>query len=377
MKSLLHIACFAALNSLFMLTTALAVSPPQSGGESLLDEVDLTWSATLQPRASFGMDEIDDSTSERLGFGVRRARFSLNANFNDSYGLFYDVDLAGAGLTTISLFGYVKPTDGLTLRFGYLPGAQPQAYIPTPMTRIDLLERAAIADMWARGTIGAAARDFGLDATLTSGNLDASLFVHTGDGAFLPQRGNFSRSVSTLSATGGAARTDMAVSTSLRLRDAGVEGLQVGGYASFNSAGNPNTAVQDVGRSYVAWSGHAYYGAAPGSQAVRLKLDVIGVAYEEIAGEDGVLVAAQNTLGFAALGALRLMTGMELLARVEQYAPDNGGGDITFLAAGLSFSPSARRGLPFQRERITLVYSSALPDGRSAHLLELQGQLSF
>ena len=377
MKLLLHFACFAALNSLFMLTSALGMPQPQSGGESLLDEIDLTWSATVQPRASYGLDEVDDETSERLGFGLRRARLSLDAEFGDTYGLFYDVDLAGAGLTTISLFGYVKPQDGLLIRFGYLPGAQPQAYIPTPMTRLDLLERAAIAELWARGTIGAAARDFGVDATLTSGKLDASLFVHTGDGSFGPLRGNFSRSVSTLSATGGVARTDLAVSSSLRLRDAGLDGLQVGAYASYNSSANPNTAVQNIGRAYMSWSGHAYYGAVPGSQALRLKLDVIGVSYEEISSQGNPVVAAQNTLGVSALAALRLIDGMELLARVENYMPDNGGSDVTFVAAGLSFSPSARRGLPYQRERITLAYSSALPDGRSAHLVEVQGQVSF
>ena len=378
MPKICGLMLFALLNSLFVFTSASGAPMPPDSLEQPDDAVDLTWSATFQPRVGFGIDEADSGDrTERFGFGVRRARLRLNADFNDQFGTFFDVDLSGGNLSVASLFGYYKPSGEWRLRAGYVPGAQPAAYAPTSHTELDLMERAAIAELWGGNTIGSNGRDFGVDATWTEGDLSASLFLHGGDGNFSRLRGNFRQTVSSQSATRGVDRTAAAISSTLLWRNALTEGLELGGFASYNGSGNPNTAVQDIGRSYVSWEGHAYYGAKPGSQAVRFKLDVIGVQYEEVTGTTGQVIAAQNTLGVSLLGAVRIIAGMELAARLENYQPDDGGGDVTFFGAGLIYSISARRGRAFSRQRLSLVYTNALPDGSRADLIELQGQWVF
>lgn len=378
MSKVCGLALFAALNSLFLFVPASAVPVPPDSSESFTDAVDLTWSATFQPRVGFGIDEADSGDrTERFGFGVRRARLRLNADFSDQFGTFFDVDLSSGSLSVASLFGYYKPSGEWSFRAGYIPGAQPMAYSLTSHRELDLMERAAIAELWGRNTIGSNGRDFGVDATWVEGDVCASLFLHGGDGNFNRLRGNFRQSVSSHSATRGVDRTAAAISSNLLWRNAFVDGLELGAFASYNGSENPNTEVQDIGRSFVSYEGHVYYGAKPGSRPVRLKLDVIGVQYEEVTGTTGNVIAAQNTLGVSVMGAVRIIDGLEMVTRLENYMPDDGSADVTFFGAGLVFSLSARRGLAFRRQRLTLAYTSALPDGSRADLIELQGQWVF
>ena len=92
------------------------------------------------------------------------------------------------------------------------------------------------------------------------------------------------------------------------------------------------------------------------------------------------LPAPSATAGSAdsgpALGAVRVLGAGEVFVRGEQYTSSR----VTdrYLTAGLSYSPSAALGGPYQRARLTLAYQlrdgDAVPD---AHLVILQGQIAF
>ena len=158
-------------------------------------------------------------------------------------------------------------------------------------------------------------------------------------------------------------------------------GLEVGGFAGISGAENPLTArdAGSLGRSYVTYAAHLYWGAAPGSQPVRVKADVIGVRYAAPSG-DG---EATSTLGLSLLGAARAGRGAEVFGRVESYRHDDAfptPDDLPYWTVGASLSPSALRGGPYPRERFTLAYSTTrpdLPDAGRRHLVILQGPRLF
>ncbi len=335
----------------------------------------LQFGGALQPRVSYGV--AADGEEERAGFGVRRARFRAIAYFGSTYGARYDVDLASGRLASIDLYAFYEPTPSLRFRAGYLPGAQPRAYVFTFMTRIDAVDRPAIADTWVASTIGARGRDFGLSARYSAGGATAELFLHNGGGSFDRAEGDFRETV--LGFQDGPTFRDLAASAYVNLAPAATPGLEVGGFVGYNGSRNPNTAPEgtDLGRRYVSYSGHLYWGADPGSQPVRFKADVIGIRFESIQRE-GVRRDAQHTVGGSALGAARVLGHGEFFARYERLyaALDDFEGD--YVTAGLSYSPSARRGLPYGRERVTLAYTNALPEeGRTVHLVVLQLQFAF
>lgn len=362
---------------LFLFTaTAHAQEEPPSVGMSI-DGVGLRIGGTFQPRLSFGFESGGDDNLQRLGFGLRRARLRMTATFGRGFSAYYDLDAGGGRLSSVQLHGQYKPNPVWRFRFGYVGGAQPRAYTPTSHTRIDAIERAAISERWARGTIGSSGRDFGVEAQYEAGGATIALYLHNGDGSFDRARSNFRESVSGLSATRGTERTALAVSGAASYEPAGIPGLEIGAYGSYNPSQNPNTALGDSeqGREYVSYAGHLYWGAAPGSQPLRLKADVIGIVYEE-----GATMDVQHSLGYAALAAARVFGHGEVFVRGERYYTflDEGDAD-SFVTAGLSYSLSARRGLPYRQERLTLAYANGLPanDGADQHLIVLQLQFVF
>jgi hypothetical protein len=255
--------------------------------------------------------------------------------------------------------------------------AQPRSFVMTSMFQIDGTDRPAIAERWGRGTIGSDGRDFGVDARLISGPLEAVLFVHNGDGSWSRARGNYRESVSGRNATGSVERTSIAFTGALTLRPDFLPGLEVGGFGGFNPTDNPNTASDEQGRAYFTFGGHAYYGANPGSKRIRLKADLVSLTYESLPG-----VQVQNSLGISLFGAVGLTPESELFARVESLDPDSRStaDPDGYFAAGLSFSPSARRGQSYQRERVTVEYGrfkGGQLNAESENLLIVQLQLSF
>lgn len=332
-------------------------------------------SGGVQLRATAG--NSGSLEQDRLGFGIRRARLKFNAQLSKGPGAFVQVDGAGGELSVLDFFVFYDLSPGLRIRAGRLISAQPRAFIRTGMNQIDGVDRPAVAESWGRATLGGDGRDFGVDARFRRGAIEAILFVHNGDGSWDRQRGNYRESLSGGTATGGMDRTRLAVSGALTVSPAAVSGLELGIFGGFNPVEGPNTAVGGIGRTYATFGGHAYFGASPGSQRIRLKADVVGITFEALPGGE-----TQQSLGISLFGALGMSRHAEVYVRTEALEADLNGSDDAdgFFSAGLSFSPSARRGGAYHAERITLDYGRFKGGqllAEAENLLTLQLQLAF
>ncbi|MEL6769995.1 MAG: hypothetical protein AAFP18_02890 [Bacteroidota bacterium] len=352
--------------------------------ETTAGDIRLRLSGTFQPRFSAGFtsetaDGAGDDT-QRIGFGIRRARFRATARFAQ-FGVHYDVDFGSGNLDSVDLYGSWFAAERWRFRLGYLAGPQPRAYIFTSHTRIDAIERAAIAERWSRGTIGSRGRVFGLESRYQTDEVTVELLVHNGEGSFSRDRNNFRESPSGSSVTSDSTLTPLAVSAFAAYEPAKLPGFEVGGYVGYNGSRNPNTALDDdmPGRDYLGYSGHIYWGAYPGTQPIRLKGEVIGIQYFE-RGSAPAMAPSQHALGYAAFGAVRVLQFGEVFARWEQFFNDVEEDADGFVTAGASYSFSKRRGLDYRQERLTLAYANQLPGDPSRatqHLVVLQMQFVF
>ena len=354
---------------LFFCLLAVGIAAPSALAQiSVGDDVSLVITGTVQPRVSFGAQDGD----QRLGVGLRRARFQTRATYQDRVGFEFDFDGSSGDLSSVDLFGFYNLTETLQLRAGRQPGAQPRSYIPTSHSRLDAIDRAAIAERWAQGTIGSSGRDFGLDLEYEGEQTSAVLFVHSGTGSFSRDGGNFRESITSGSIVRGTDQTAVAVTAMAQHEPAGLPGVEVGAFAGVNPVGSETTALGETVRGYTTGGAHLYWGARPGSQLVRLKLDALGVRYDEVDG------ARQESIGVSAFGAVRVLATGEAFARAERFWDDVDRDGDDYLTLGASYSPSAALGAPYHRARLTLAYQyrdgAALPD---AHLVILQGQLAF
>ncbi|MFO7313644.1 porin [Rhodothermus marinus] len=327
----------------------------------------ITLGGTLQPRFSYGHHEASGRT--RLGFGLRRARLIVDARMADSWQFRLQLDGTGTSARILDAYIGYRLTPHWSLRLGRLSSAQPRALTLTSHRQIDAVERAAIAERWGACTIGSDGRDFGLEVAYRREQGRLLLFLHNGDGSWERLRGNYRESPSSTDVTGGVRRTGMAVSLGGALTPKAMEGLELGGFVSYNGAGNPNTA----GRRYVSYGLHLYRGADPGSRPLRLKLDGLVVRYFRQEGAEPV--PADRLLGGAVLGAVRLHRAAEAFARVERLDEGRTEPDRTILTVGFSVSPSAYRGAGYERQRLTVAYTTER--GIAQRLLVVQWQLIF
>ncbi|MDX1547408.1 MAG: hypothetical protein R3247_10495 [Rhodothermales bacterium] len=346
--------------------------PVTTGGP----DVRLRLGGLIQSRASYGWMTAPRE-ADRVGFGVRRARLRAEARVGPKAGLHLQVEAAGA-FQALDAYAFYQPTERWRLRLGRMVSAQPRAFILTSATQIDAVDRAAIALLWDRTTLATAGRDFGLDLRYAAPQAEVLLFLHNGDGDWNRLRGN-ARGAILGDPTDGASGDlgDLAASAYAAFRPASVPGLEVGGFAGVSGRGNPNTRIDDDDRGYGSYAAHVYWGARPGSQPVRLKVDLIGVRFEETES-----IGAQQTLGVSFLGAFQVHPGAELFARAERYDPNTDADDdgATFVTAGASLSLSALRGRSYHQERLTLGYSTRRPENENApraHLLVLQAQIAL
>ena len=367
--------------ALFMLGTLFSLNPTLAFAQSTSEsDVSVTLGGILQAETSYGWITQDEEGGERdrLGFGLRRTRLQVTARIGPKGGAFVHLDADGGTFGILDAFVMYNPSRHLRLRLGRMASAQPRAFILTPVIAMDATERAAIALLWNGATLGSKGRDFGLDLRYMNEQVEAIFFIHNGDGSFDRMLGNYQQNI-VGDVTGGVDRSlsKMAVSSYIAFRPQAVRGLEVGGFAGYNGSRNPNTVAGGEGRTYASYSAHAYWGAEPGSQPIRLKADVIGVRYEEVP-----RVLSQHTLGLSMLGALAVHQAAELFGRFETFDPslDQEGLRMFFVTAGLSFSPSKMRGRPYSQERLTLGYSARIPEDDDVpmhHLLVLQVQFRF
>lgn len=339
------------------------------------DDLELAFGAALQPRVSYGHDE-GVMVTDRLGFGLRRARVRMSATWGIA---FVEMDADLSVMAPFGLYAAVAPTDRWTIRAGYFAGAQPRGLIPTGLTVIDGVERAAIIERWAQATIGGPGRDLGIDVSYRNRYVSASLWLHSGFGGLSRVAANFHRSPSGHDATGGVDRTALAISGSVGFTPQ--DGLELGGHFSHNrSGGAPAALTPGVERTVSSWSAHVYWGANPGSQRLRLKAEAVGIMTSGDAVEPGGSGPGEvdtSQIGAAGTAAVGLLAHDELFVRFEVFDEDDGGDLSRYLTAGLMFSLSALDGGPFERERLTLAYSRATRGDDTDHFAVLQGQWLF
>ena len=367
---------------LALAAAALLAAPPTAAQRiPLAPDLDLVVSGGLQPRLSVAVEDPDGDDATRYGAGIRRARIQARVLYRDLAGVEYDVEGGSGSVESVDLFAFANLAEGVQARVGYFPVAQPRGGILTPYFLIDAVDRAAVVERWFAGTIGGDGRDLGVDVTYAAGRTSATVAVHNGAGTYGRATGNAREGISSPSVVGGPETPGLAV-TAAAAYEIGL-GVEVGAFAGVNAAEPARTsrAGRDRPRGYSTGGAHLYWGAVPGSQPVRLKLDAVLVRYSE----DGR--GNERTTGASALGAVRVLRTGEAFVRVERLWTESGldldpvldaDGADDYLTAGLSYSPSAALGGPYHRARLTLAYQyrdgAALPD---AHLVILQGQIAF
>ena len=362
------------LRSLVLFVFVMISANTADAQVSFGSDVQARFSVAVQPRFMYGRES--SPRIERVGFGLRRARLRTTVVYKESVGMRLHLDFAGGSASAVDLYGFYQASPRVRFRVGYFAGAQPRALIPTSFTVSDGPDRIAISDRWARSTIGAGGRDLGVDVEYADDGNRLSLFVHNGDGSL--SRSNFRTGIGGLMATGGTEQHGLAVSTSASRQFKQIKGLELGAFLGHNSSKNPNTSVDSDasrGRDYNTFSLHLYWGATPGSQPVRLKGDVIGTFFV-----GNGLAPAQSPLGYSVTAAARLSRGFEAVATFEAYEIDVDATPDRYVMAGINYSPSARRGLPFHQERLTIAYLSGIPGTDAAdtqHQVVVQLQLAM
>lgn len=314
---------------------------------------------------------------ERLGWGIRCARLRVQADLGDRFNVVTQFEGVGGNAFMVDLYGAYKLSPQWQFRFGRFASAQPRSFIPTGVYQIDAIDRAAIAERWGATTIGADGRDFGVDARYQQGPVELLLALQNGDGDWGRLRGVFRDGISSGNVV-AVERKGLSATAALVVRPETWKGVEVGAFGGHNGSRNPNTIAPGTnpagpGRRYTAWGAHAYYGAIPGSQPVRLKADLIATHYDAT-----TPYPSEQVWGYALFGATRLGRNAEAFARLEAYAPEIQSRE-QYLTAGASLSLSALRGKPYQQERLTLAYSLLSPEAPlpRQHLLALQAQLVF
>ena len=334
-------------------------------------DLSLALSGGVQPRVSLGVESDPDGETVRYGAGLRRARIQARVLYRDLVGVEYDVDAGTGSVESVDLFVFAHLAESVEARVGYFPAPQIQGGVVTSYRFLDAVDRPAVVERWLGGTLGSDGRDLGAELALSREGLDAAVAVHNGAGSFSPARGNFRVGLSSPDVTGGTETRGLAASASVRVRPA--PGVEVGGFASANGSAPERTARDGgPGRDYLTGGGHAYWGARPGSQPVRLKLDAVALAYSD----DGA--GAQRAAGVSAFGAVGVRGVAEVFARGERYWNDWDGPADGYLTAGVSVSPSAARGGLYERVRLTAAYQRRdSPTLGSAHLVTVQVQATF
>ncbi len=339
------------------------------------DDLEVTVGGAVQPRISYGhSDQV--MVTDRVGFGLRRARTRISGTWGMTR---VEADLDFATMSAVQLYATLKLSDNWRMRAGYFPGAQPQAYIPTSMTKIDGVERAAIAERWSRLTIGSSGRDLGVDLKWSNDYAYASVWLHSGLGSLNRSGANYRESPSSHNATRGVDNMALAISGSLGFTPQ--DGLELGGYVGYNAAGGARAELTPgIDRTVTSWSAHVYWGPDPGSQFLRLKAEALGIMIE---GDDPPAAGGPppqvdlSHFGAAGTAAIGIIPHGEVFARFEVFDEDDGNDLTRYLSTGVMFSPSAMDGGPFARERITLLYSNAVRGEQTDHIAVLQGQWLF
>ncbi len=359
-------------------STRTPAKPPQPLGATV------TISGSLQTQLSYAHDaRVRPAAADRFGVGLKRARLRTQAQVGRS-GVVVVLGETGesVGVRLLDVFMYHQFTSRWSVQAGRMISAVPRGGEITSTRDLDTVDRIAINDQWERGTIGSGSRDFGMDVRYSTPGLSAILALHNGDGSWATARGNFRESLGGADLTGGAGRTGMAATLFATYR---LGAAEFGGFGGYSNAEAPATRAEGQaageGRAYATYGAHAYWGARPGSQPLRLKADALALRYETIPEARAGMPPQfrQHLFGAALLGALRVRTNAEMVARAEVWEDLHHEADhAVYLMAGPTVSLSALEGQAYGQRRIALMYGQQRERDRpTAHLAIVQLQLLF
>jgi hypothetical protein len=353
--------------------SAQAQSNVSIGGQ----DVSVRLGFTVQPRFTYAYEAVNNADAiERIGFGVRRYRMRATTSFGTDFRLFTQIEGSGASATLIDLRGEYKLNDKIWLRFGRFVGAHPRVMAITLLGDIDHIDRPAIAALWASNTIGGDARDYGLEMLYTTPQIEYRIFLANGHNGT-----NYRNEPNNSSITGNTPNKGMAVSTLLRYFPENFSGGEFGGFVGYNQSKNPNTIstrAPGVGRGLLSTSAHAYWGARPGDQPIRVKFDFVSVHYDEIRFANGDSFQ-QNFMGAALMGAYAVLPEFEVLATLENYNLDTDvpASEVRSITLAGSYSFSKARGGAFSTQKMTVGYVLKDQQGRDnpSHMLVVKFQI--
>ncbi|GAB5520157.1 MAG: hypothetical protein RhofKO_24080 [Rhodothermales bacterium] len=361
---------------LALLALCLASTPSQVLAQSntvqLGSDVSLRLGGGLQTRLTYLHSDLNGTTTTDTDFGIRRARLSYRVAVGERWSLRFQHELR-ENPVFLDLYVTYKVNDNLSIRTGRMPDAQPRSYLMTSYRYADTYDRPNIANRWSSGTIGNTGRDYGVAFRYSLDRSRVHLFLHNGDAS----RSNNLRAT-TRSSSGFDDDTGMAISLYADHKPAALEGIEVGGFIGHNAHQAARTAAEgsDIGRSYTSYSAHAYYGATPGSQAFRLKADMIGIIYEYAAPNS----PDQHTLGLNLFAAALVQPNLELFAQAERRYFDveaiNDAESFFIVGLNASMAPDLPDG--FVKQRFTLAYEYMTSDAATAPTRHgLLAQLQF
>jgi len=293
----------------------------------------------------------------QLGVGVRRARIRLFADVRPDVRVLMQVEGSGSLASFTDLRAEWDVTEKTMLRAGRFAGAQPRGMALTLMFDVDAIDRPAVVEHWARSSMGADGRSFGVELVHRHKDVELRGFLHNGDNSK-----NLRVGISDAWPTGGTRYGAMATSAMVRVMPSAVPHAEFGVHAGYN----PTKSANAGNRTFTDWSAHAYWGDKIGSQPTRLKFDAIGIRYSDIG------PMQQTVSGFSLLAAQLIRPDTELFARVERL--DTTFDEFSYVTAGASFK------LWDWTNKITAAWSMRTdlnPNSDPIHILTLQSQFHF
>ena len=329
-------------------------------------DVQFRLGATIQPRFTYYTSDYNDESIEQIGFGLRRFRLRNYISIGKQWAVFSQLEGSGLNAQLLDLRVDYKLNPNFTIRGGRFAGAQPRSMAFTLHSDIDAIDRPVITEYWAKNTIGADARDYGLEVMYHPDFFEFRVFLHNGD-----NRNNIKPGASDQIPT--SPRDKMAISSSFRYFPQDDVHTEIGLFGGLNK----NSGHYEQSDGYYTAAFHAYRGAFPGHFPFRLKFDAIMIRHLEVESHperfDHIFTGASLFAGYL------ITKEMETFIKAETYQVDRHitKQDVSIFSGGLTYSFSAAHGKSFNITKLTAMYNfkdDSLPD-RKAHFLQLQLQL--
>lgn len=354
----------------FIISFAILSSPTELNAQQNVvvggQDVQFRLGATIQPRFTYYTSNFNDDSIEQIGFGIRRFRLKNYINIGKKWTVFSQLEGSGLNAQLLDMRVEYKLSPTFMLRTGRFAGTQPRSMAFTLHSDIDAIDRPVITEYWAKNTIGADARDYGIEAVYKPDFFEFRVFVHNGD-----NRNNIRPGASDEIPTNS--RTKLALSSILRYFPTNDIHNEIGFFAGTNG----NSGHYEASEGYYTAAFHAYRGALAGHYPFRVKFDAIVLRHLEVHSHperfDHIFIGA------SLFGGYLVDKTTELFVKTESYQVDRHitKQDVTILAGGITYSFSAAQGKGFQFNKLTAMYNwkeDSLAD-RTAQFFQLQLQI--